>query len=167
MWAPGSCPVSDNATAAGLEAASACLACVLLKWRAIEADPRFPAALKKLQALGFTLDGTLADTMGVYQCVASNDSALRPGRHGRLFSARRIGRRPSKLDRLERTDPEEGDGCLGERNDASGPEELSVSTIVALFFLPLVSKVLRGPRRGRSGHSCDSELRQRTGFERS
>ena len=79
MWAPGSCPVSDNATAAGLEAASACLACALLKWRAIEADPRFPAALKKLQAFGFTLNGTLADTMGVYQCVASNDSALRPG----------------------------------------------------------------------------------------
>ena len=79
MWAPGSCPVSDNATAAGLEAASACLACALLKWRAIEADPRFPAALKELQALGFTLDGTLADTMGVYQCIASNDTALRPG----------------------------------------------------------------------------------------
>jgi hypothetical protein len=79
MFQPGACSLPDNGTAAGLKAVKACLACVLDKWRAIGADPRFPAALTTLQALGFKLNGTLAETMGRYQCVATNDTALRPG----------------------------------------------------------------------------------------
>jgi hypothetical protein len=79
MFGPQSCPLPDNSTAAGLAVVVACVNCVRDKWRAIEADPRFPLVLTELQALGFQMNGTLADTMIRYQCVASPDVALRPG----------------------------------------------------------------------------------------
>jgi hypothetical protein len=79
MFGPQSCPLPDNITPAGLAAVLACVNCVRDKWRAIEADPRFPPMLTELQSLGFQMNGTLADTMIRYQCVASPDVALRPG----------------------------------------------------------------------------------------
>ena len=80
MWKPDSCPLPDNQTAAGLRATRACHACALDKWSAIERDPRFPDVLSKLQSssYNFTLNGTLSNTMGRYQCVPSPDPAMRP-----------------------------------------------------------------------------------------
>lgn len=48
------------------------------KWRAIEHDPRFAESLTELQALGFVLNGSLANTMTRYQCVPTSDPTLRP-----------------------------------------------------------------------------------------
>ena len=79
MFGPSSCPLPENATEAGLAATVACAACAREKWAAIEGDHRFPAILTELKPLGFEMDGSLADTMIRYQCVASPDAALRPG----------------------------------------------------------------------------------------
>ena len=79
MFGPSKCPLPDNATEAGLAATVACAACAREKWTAIEADSRFPAILTELKTLGFEMNGSLADTMIRYQCVASPDAALRPG----------------------------------------------------------------------------------------
>lgn len=78
MFGPSSCPLPDNSTSAGLAAVIACVECTRDKWRAIQADRRWPAVLADLQDLGFVLNGSLADTMIRYQCVASPDPALRP-----------------------------------------------------------------------------------------
>ena len=64
--APDPCPGPP-----GSNASLTCLRCAAVKWRAIQADPRWPKAAAELHTMGFVLaaDGDLATTMAALACA--------------------------------------------------------------------------------------------------
>ena len=82
--APEPCPGP-----AGGAASQACLRCAAVKWRAIQADPRWPAAAAELDELGFTmkLGDDLAATMMAMACVGWDSGCARSPWHDRNRAA--------------------------------------------------------------------------------
>ena len=60
-----------------MAAAVACVSCARDRFDALERDPRWPAALGELTALGYKANGTLADTLLPLLCIATPDASAR------------------------------------------------------------------------------------------
>ena len=73
-------PIPHNRTAAGMATAIAYVSCARDRFDAVEKDPRWPAALAELTALGFMANGTddsLADTLLPHMCMSTPNASLR------------------------------------------------------------------------------------------
>ena len=86
MFGPGPmfgvCPTPADGTSEGLAATVACMECARERYDAVDSDPRWPAALVELTALGFNgpqAGQTLADIMLPHHCVESPNETLRLG----------------------------------------------------------------------------------------